>query len=425
MLVQRHVCGIALFVLESLLDKNPLTLTDTLKRAFPFVLLCAYGLFTCGYFFLEDYSGHYRLFARFVFLFGFFVLFSGIRENYRHPLFQVMAIYIFYMLLSGLWATQMDWFRLGQKTTISIYIISFITIMYFLVQWNHVLFERMLQVCILVAAAAAMISIVVFYQDNAFPGTRMEGLGALSNVNEFSNVFGVFGLLALGFALRAPTQGGKLLLLGAVAIFLSYAWFGQSRTAFVSMIIAMVILAGLTRKRKRSLLVAIVAAALFGALMLILFPDTSEQAFLRGMGLRPQIWAGTWSEAVLTPLFGHGLTSDIAVKVGGNVFETSHNAYLQAFWQGGLVGLGLLLLVLLVGFRYALSFGRRQGDYTIFCMLIFVVCTMMTGVDTLIDRPRDKWMLFWFPLGLLLSYEALRPPYGTNRAVTGDERREP
>ena len=91
----------------------------------------------------------------------------------------------------------------------------------------------------------------------------------------------------------------------------------------------------------------------------------------------------------------------------------------------GLLRLGVLLLVLLVAFRHALYLGRQQGDYTVLCMLIFVVCTMMTGVDALIDRPRDKWMLFWFPLGLLLSYEALRPPYGTNRAAIGDERREP
>ena len=37
-------------------------------------------------------------------------------------------------------------------------------------------------------------------------------------------------------------------------------------------------------------------------------------------------------------------------------------------------------------------------------LLLFAAATMMTGVDTLIDRPRDKWMLFWLPLALLLSW---------------------
>ena len=36
----------------------------------------------------------------------------------------------------------------------------------------------------------------------------------------------------------------------------------------------------------------------------------------------------------------------------------------------------------------------------------------MTGVDTLIDRPRDQWMLFWFPLALLLAHQAPGSPPG-------------
>jgi len=42
-------------------------------------------------------------------------------------------------------------------------------------------------------------------------------------------------------------------------------------------------------------------------------------------------------------------------------------------------------------------------------MLVFTTCIMMTGVDTLIARPRDQWMLFWFPLALLLAYQSKAP----------------
>ena len=143
------------------------------------------------------------------------------------------------------------------------------------------------------------------------------------------------------------------------------------------------------------------------------------------MGLRPQIWEGTWSEAKLAPIFGHGLTSDISIVVQGSLMETTHNAYLQAFWHGGVIGLSLLLLLLLVAFRQALSLGRRGRDYTVFCMLLFVACTMMTGVDTLIDRPRDKWMLFWLPLALLLSYQTLAPREKPDLKPNDTERSEP
>jgi hypothetical protein len=60
--------------------------------------------------------------------------------------------------------------------------------------------------------------------------------------------------------------------------------------------------------------------------------------------------------------------------------------------------------VLVLALRQAWLLGRIDGDYTVFCLLLFTACIMLTGVDTLIDRPRDQWLLFWLPLALLLSY---------------------
>ena len=67
---------------------------------------------------------------------------------------------------------------------------------------------------------------------------------------------------------------------------------------------------------------------------------------LRGSGLRPDIWAQIWDDAKAAPIAGHGLISPISVEAGGEFFGTAHNAYLQVFWQGGVIGLGLFLAVL-------------------------------------------------------------------------------
>ncbi len=394
---------------------------EPLRRLFPFLLLASYGLFMCGYFFLEDYSNQYRLFSRFVFFFGLFVFVAGIRANYRHPVFQAIAIYMLYLLFSGFWRDPMDWFLLGQKFVISVYILSFITITYFLVQWNRGLFERLIQLCIVVAAVAALINIFVFYSDNPFPSTRLMGIGALTNINEFANVYGVYALLAAGLALRTQNISYKVLLLVAIGIFMSYAWFGQSRTAFVSLIVALMALVGATVQEKRWLYAAVALLATFGAALVVMFPDTLEQAVLRGIGLRPHIWASTWEKAVLSPIIGHGLTMDIAVQAGGRLIETAHNAYLQVFWEAGAIGLFLLLVLLLLAFRSAWSLGREMGDYTIFSLLVFASITMLTGVDTLIARPRDQWMLFWLPLALLLSYQS----HSTLTTLPGPRARKP
>jgi O-antigen ligase len=361
----------------------------------------------CGYFIFADFNSHYRYFAIFLAAPGLFVFVGGIRELWGHPVFQAMAAYMFYLLLSGLWSDPLDWYRLGQKFTISIYLLSFIAITHFLVSWDRSLYERMLQLCILIAAVAALISIVVFYRENPFPGARLEGIGSLTNVNEFSNLYGVCALLAVGFARRTQSLQYRALFAMAIGVFISFAWFGQSRTAFVSIIIALSASVILMSKERRALYAAILAG-LVVALALI-FHDSAEQAFVRGAGLRPQIWAAIWEEAKSTPIVGHGFISEVSVAGGKRVFETVHNAYLQVFWQGGVIGLGLFLLMLVAAFHHAWLWGRQRGEFTIFCMFLFVASTMMTGVDTLIERPRDQWMLFWLPLALLLAYQSTTP----------------
>jgi len=387
-------------------EHTVLTFSDKLKRVFPFLLLCAYGVFLCSYFIFEDYSEPYRFFARVVFVLGIFVFIGGIRDTWRHPAFLAMASYMTYLLLSGLWSDPLDWYRLGQKLTISIYILSFIAITHFLTQWNRSFFERMLQLCTLVAAVAAATSIVVFYSGNSFPATRLMGIGSLTNINEFSNVYGVFALLAMAFALRCPQLPLKILLLFAVGAFVCVAWFGQSRTAFTSLLIALLAFLGLMLRAKNLWYLATLAILAGIVALTLIFPDVLEQALLRGEGLRPPIWAEAWKQAISRPVVGHGFISEISIEAGEQHFNTAHNAYLQVFWQGGAIGLSLFLLLLLVALRNAWSWGRQQQDYTVFCMFIFAACVMMTGVDTLIARPRDQWMLFWFPLALLISYQS-------------------
>ena len=398
------------------MKNTKLTPSDYLRRAFPFLLLAAYGVFLCSYFIFSDYSKPYQFYARVMFILSLFVVVGSIREVWKHPLFQTIVAYILYLLLSGFWSDTLDWYRLGQKATVAVNLISFIAVTHFLVHWNRSLFERMLQACILFATFAAVISIVVFYSYNPFPATRLKPIGSLTNVNEFSNVYGIFALLAAFFVMRFPGRGLNWVFILSIAAFICVAWFGQSRTAFTALIIALLTLMCLMQKKNRLLCLGALAA--LAGLLLVAFPEVLDQVFQRGRGLRPAIWTAVWDEAKATPLFGHGLISTISVEVAGHVFETAHNALLQLLWQGGAVGVIIFLLLLVVAFHHAWSWGQQQGDFSIFCILIFAVCTMMTGVDTLIGRPRDQWMLFWFPLALLISYRSKPSPSGFYNPLT-------
>ncbi len=380
-----------------------LTFKAQAQSIYATALLAAYGVFLCSFFFLQEYGDVYRFYARVISIPSLIAFFYSIRLVSGHPLFKLIALYMAYLLLSGLWSEPLDRYRLGQMGAICVYLISFFTTTHYLVNRNPAHFDLMLRACTLAAGAAAIASIFIFYMSNPFPGTRMDGIGALTNINEYANVYGVFALLALGFAINSRKAITRGLFLLAMVAFMCVAWFGQSRTAFASILIALGVLSGLSLGREKSYLLA--GLALVVVLLLLAFPEVVQQAFERGQSFRFVIWSEVWQGILARPVFGHGLLSELAIDTGRKTpMSVAHNAYLQIFWTGGIIGLLLFLLLLGNAFRFAVRRGQQQGDYRILCILIFAACAMMTGVDILIARPRDQWILFWLPLAMLMAF---------------------
>ena len=380
-----------------------------LKHVYPYALLLVFAVFHCGYFFMSEYSDHYRLFGRLVFPLGLFTLFAAFRQLRDSRLFRWLLAYMLYLLCTAFWAAEMDWYRLGQKATISVYLVTLLAITCYLVNWNARLFERFIRFLVLLAAFAAACNMIYFYADaeNLFPTTRLWLHGSLTNPNEFSNIYGVFAILAMGWALRAESlakalPGGLAALMALLLI-----WLGQSRTAFIALLLALLALTLLSSRGRRLTHWIIGLVSIAGLSLALLMPEVIEEAMLRGTSFRPEIWLEIWRHALEAPLFGHGLTPKVAVQFENvRLFETAHNAYLQVFWQGGLLGLGLFLAVLASALRLAWQLGSQEGDMTILCILLFTMMVMLTGVDTLIERPRDQWILFWLPISLLLATES-------------------
>jgi len=381
-----------------------LTFKAQAQSIYATALLTAYGVFLCSFFFLQEYGDVYRFYARVISIPSLIAFFYSIRVVSGHPLFRLITLYMAYLLLSSLWSEPLDRYRLGQMAAICVYLISFFTTTHYLVNRNPAHFDLMLRACTLAAGAAAIASILIFYTSNPFPETRMQGTGALTNINEYANVYGVFALLALGFAADSRKAITRGLFLLAMLAFLGVAWFGQSRTAFASILIALGVLSGLSLGRGKSYIPAGLALAV--VILLLAFPEVVQQAFERGQSFRFIIWSEVWQGIQARPIFGHGLLSELAIDTGARSrpMSVAHNAYLQVFWTGGIIGLLLFLLLLGSAFRFALIRGQQQGDYRILCILIFAACAMMTGVDILIARPRDQWILFWLPLAMLMAF---------------------
>ena len=76
-------------------NKNlPLINLRRLRTVFPYALFAAFAVFYCGYFFMPDYSDHYRLFARLVFPLALFTLVAGFRELRDSTLFRLVLLYL-------------------------------------------------------------------------------------------------------------------------------------------------------------------------------------------------------------------------------------------------------------------------------------------------------------------------------------------
>jgi O-antigen ligase len=382
----------------------------TVQRAYKVIaglLFLTYSVFMIGYFILPDYNLQYKVYIRplyFLVLPGIVILAAAFKEIKNHPLFQLIIVYMLYMLASGLWSTPFELYKFGQKLTNATFILSFVILTHFLRTWYQAGFDRMLRFSVLFAAVSASVSLFVFYNDNPFTSARVRGLGSLTNVNEFANVYGVYALLAMAYALKARFFRERALFLFLVIIFIGFIWFGQSRTALLSLLMALCLLV-ITDGRQEKIKLIVLLVSVVGALGLA-FPEALEQAWNRGGGLRPGIWQAHLKDVAQAPIFGRGIISAFSYDIDEYSFATAHNAYIQTLWHGGVIGLGLLLLLIASACWHAWRLGKEQGDYLVFSILLFTMAAMLTGVDTLVERPRDQWMLFWFPLALLISYQS-------------------
>jgi O-antigen ligase len=389
------------------------------KPLVPWVLMVTYCLFTIGYFLFPSYHTHYRFFFKAVAIPGIFVLRDGLLDTRHHPVFKMAIAYLLYMLTTSAWSTPFELYRFGQSLTISFYLLIFIAVTHVLRTRFPSGFHHMVRICIAAAAVVAVTSLIFFYRTHSFPSARAEGLGSLTNVNEYANVYGVFALLAMGYGLKAENNLAKALYTLAVVCFISFIWLGQSRAAFVSLFASLFLLSFMGEKRNKVRVAILIACTM--ALTIAVFPHLLEMAWTRGVGVRPLIWQGMFMDIREAPILGQGLITPMSYIVEGVDFQLGHNAFLEALWQGGIIGMGLLLLLIGSAVWYAYRLGRSTGNYTIFAMLVFCVLVMQTGVNGLISRPRDQWMLFWFPLALLISYQT--PTRRVTESVSGGEQK--
>lgn len=180
--------------------------------------------------------------------------------------------------------------------------------------------------------------------------------------------------LALLFTVANPfARWGALRVISAV-VFGGVVILSVAKTVLVSILVSFIVL--LARRDSGRLKNAIVAIIVLGATGVLTSGWVSDT--IREYASNPRVsltltgrtilWAVTWSKSAERPLLGHGyaLMEDVLQPIAltfnwtteANNLGQAHNAYLDALFKTGIVGLLVLITFIFVGVRVQSRLGR-------------------------------------------------------------------
>lgn len=217
--------------------------------------------------------------------------------------------------------------------------------------------------------------------------------------------YGVFGVVLCWFFVSFPVrlwQGAGLavgmlgLLLYVLFTFSRGAWFSLASATFVLLLLV-------PNLKSRSLLGLGVLVA--GLLALLLWPEIQAERSV-GLSNRDQIWGNWLNKLPDFWLFGSGAGADIYYKFA-NGYETfhAHSLYLQLWYEFGLPCIVLFVSLLLSLFWKAWQCRELPLARLGAALLVFAMVAMVSDIYAIFHRPSPYWVVFWFPVGILLGVQ--------------------
>jgi len=363
-----------------------------------------YAIFIAGYFLLPMASGHRKVYYILV-LPAVLLLWRELASFYRgNSLAFLLLLYGLYMMSSLLWTADYEHLAALQALGYTLCVLSFCYISGYLWIREASRMDRLAHRATWLAAAAAVVSIVVWYLNNPFPFSRLEPLGVMHHQNKSASAYGIFLMLCMHYVFTERGRDNRSIYMLLSFALLSLIVFTQSRTAMAGVCVGLLILLGY-----RALAFAAAGAATVWALM-----AANPIIWLHRVGnfsFRPGIW-----QQVLTDMqdywwFGYGYLVDPRVPAYGKLFDHAHNSYLATLRDGGLTGLALLLAILVVAAYWAWRLYQQRGERIYLALLLYGMTSIAMDYDRLLVQPKEIWLFFWLPVALIMAaYPARHEP---------------
>jgi hypothetical protein len=276
---------------------------------------------------------------------------------------------------------------------------------------------KLCRVLVITGAVASVVYQIIFHVQG-YPvgyatdaGTRLGllGLGVTRNANTIGLVFGVTTILAYVWWLEStgPRQGCfRFCLLSSNGIAVLAA---QGRGPILAMAftlgLGLALYRGPSRKWKTHVLAGLI---LFGGLTVAFQQQIITNRWnsaAMASSLRPEIWEYLVTKSVEEDqvLFGSGLPKTTRIYVPGlgsciPYLQHGHNAFVDAFYWTGLVGLILMCVHMVYVFRH---WSNSRLMLPLFLWFLFGCLTALVDRPGFFEHLNSHWFAYWIPAGLI------------------------
>jgi O-antigen ligase len=257
-----------------------------------------------------------------------------------------------------------------------------------------------------VAAAAA----IVWYVVEPNTHERLFGLGQLDNPVVAALVFSAVIILVLHMLFVETEKPWRIVALVSLLVVVSAVVLTGSRNSWVSIgcAVGVLVLAHRTRDRQR-FIAGVVSLLVIAAVLVfaILSNDATREILLpRGDSFRIDIWSyaigHTWEAG---KWFGFGILTPDQVPVGDRMFSHPHSMYASLFFQGGIVGLTLFLVVTLHAIQILVQEYQSDSAKLGLGLLVLALVSYLLDGHELVDKVGETWFLYWLAIGLALGLQ--------------------
>lgn len=360
-----------------------------------------YTVFIAGYFLLPMAAGHRRLYYILV-LPAVLLLWRELLAFYRGNLLAcLLLLYAGYMMASLAWTADFDAVAALEAVGYTLSVLTFCFISGYLWIEHADRIDGLAHRATWLAAAAAVVSIIVWYMSNPFPFSRLEPLGVMHHQNKAASAYGIFLVLCMHYLFTERGRENRIVYCLIAAILLGLIAFTQSRTAMAGVTVGLLVLLGY-----RALGVAVVGMAAVWALM-----AANPGFWAHRVGeysFRPGIWEEVLANMQGNWLFGYGYLVDPRVPAYDVLFDHAHNSYLATLRDGGLVSLMLLAALLGVAVHWAWGLYRQRGERIYLALLLYGMTSIAMDYDRLLVHPKEIWLFFWLPVALIMAAHPVR-----------------